>query len=119
MNKVDVDRFLDRLKEFDAIREADTIKRGTVDRIMPKHADEWPRQLDPAVRKAIVASGITLPYQHQVDAIAKALSGADVVMESPTASGKTLAFAAPMLHSLKQNPGSHAMMNLSNEGIGL
>ena len=31
-------------------------------------------------------------------------------MESPTASGKTLAFAAPMLHVLKENPGSHAMM---------
>ena len=31
-------------------------------------------------------------------------------MESPTASGKTFAFTAPMIHALKQNPGSHAMM---------
>ena len=31
-------------------------------------------------------------------------------MESPTASGKTLAFTAPMLHALKQEAGSHAMM---------
>lgn len=110
MNEVDVDRFLDRLTEFDAIREADTINRGTVDRIMPTHADEWPRRLNPTVRDALVRSGITQPYQHQAAAIIKALSGADVVMESPTASGKTLAFAAPMLHSLKENPGSHAMM---------
>ena len=50
------------------------------------------------------------PYQHQTDAIVKTLSGADVVMESPTASGKTLAFVAPMLHLLKETPGSHAMM---------
>ena len=54
--------------------------------------------------------GITQPYQHQADAIARSLSGADVVMETPTASGKTLAFTAPMLHSLKQNPESHALM---------
>ena len=110
MDKTDVDRFLARLREFDAIREADTINTDIVDRIVPTLADEWPRQLNSAVRDALVASGITHPYQHQVDAITKALSGADVVMESPTASGKTLAFTAPMLHSLKQNPGSHAMM---------
>lgn len=110
MNEVDIDRFLDRLREFDAIREPDTISRDTLDRIKPTYADEWPRQLNPAIRDALAASGITQPYQHQAEAITKALSGADVVMESPTASGKTLAFAAPMLHFLKQNPGSHAMM---------
>ncbi len=110
MNEVDIDRFLERLGEFDAIREADTINRGTVDRIRPRHADEWPRQLNPDVRNALVGSGISQPYQHQAEAIAKALSGADVVMESPTASGKTLAFTAPMVHFLKENPGSHAMM---------
>ena len=31
-------------------------------------------------------------------------------MESPTASGKTLAFTAPMLHSLVRNEGSYALM---------
>ena len=110
MNEVNTDRFLARLKDFDALREFDTINRGTVDRIKPDHADEWPTQLNPAVRNALVRTGIPQPYQHQADAITKSLSGADVVMESPTASGKTLAFTAPMLHSLKQNPGSHAMM---------
>ena len=110
MNEVDIGRFLERLREFDAIRESDTINRGTVDRIKPTHADEWPRQLNPAVRGALVAAGIPQPYQHQAEAINKALTGADVVMESPTASGKTLAFTAPMLHLLKQDPGSHAMM---------
>ena len=58
MNEVDIDRFLERLREFDAIRESDTINRGTVDRIKPTHADEWPRQLNPAVRDALVAAGI-------------------------------------------------------------
>ena len=31
-------------------------------------------------------------------------------LESPTASGKTLAFTAPMLHKLVSNKGSHALM---------
>ena len=110
MNDVDIPRFLERLREFDAIRQADTINQGTVDRIRPTFATEWPEQLNPAVRDALVRAGISQPYQHQAEAITKALRGADVVMESPTASGKTLAFTAPMLHALKQNVGSHAMM---------
>ena len=84
--------------------------RGQLDRIQPQYADAWPAELNPTVRKALADAGIPQPYQHQANAIAKALSGADVVMESPTASGKTLAFTAPMLHALKQNPGSHALM---------
>lgn len=108
--EVNIDRLLARLRDFDALRDSDTVNRDTVDRIRPAYADEWPSQLNSAVQNALVRSGITQPYRHQADAIAKSLSGADVVMESPTASGKTLAFTAPMLHSLKENPGSHALM---------
>ena len=116
MNALNIQRFEMRLKEFDALRDSDKfdkpdrIERGQLDRIQPQYADEWPPELHPAVRNALVQAGIPQPYQHQADAIAKALSGADVVMESPTASGKTLSFTAPMLHALKQNPGSHALM---------
>ena len=99
-----------RLAEFDALRPADRVERGVMDRIQPAYADEWPSQLHPNVRSALVGTGTPQPYQHQAEAITKALSGADVVMESPTASGKTLAFTVPMLHALKESPGSHAMM---------
>ncbi|MXY21843.1 MAG: DEAD/DEAH box helicase [Dehalococcoidia bacterium] len=105
-----INDFEARLTEFDALRPADRIERNVLDRIQPAHADEWPSQLHPHVRRALVSVGIAQPYQHQADAITKALSGADVVMESPTASGKTLAFSVPMLHALKESPGSHAMM---------
>ncbi len=110
MDRADIDQFLSRLKRFDALRDSDRITRKKVNRIQPDYARDWPSRLDPDVRDAFIQAGIPKPYQHQADAIAKSLSGADVVMESPTASGKTLAFVAPMLHALKQNPGSHAMM---------
>ena len=110
MDSIDLDGFLARLHEFDALRTDDTINSGTVERVRPQLADEWPPQLDFAVRDALIGSGIHQPYQHQANAIGKSLSGADVVLESPTASGKTLAFTAPMLHSLVRNEGSHAMM---------
>ena len=106
----DIAKLEARLREFDALREGDEINRGTLDRIEPQYAAEWPIQLHPAVRNALINTGIPRPYQHQFDAITAALSGADVVLESPTASGKTLSFAAPMLDSLVRNRGSHALM---------
>ena len=107
---IDIAQLQTQLKEFDALRDDDEIKTGTVERIQPQYADEWPAQLDSSVRNVLINSGIPKPYQHQADAISKSLSGADVVLESPTASGKTLAFTAPMLHSLVRNEGSHALM---------
>lgn len=110
MNALDIESFLNRLTQFDALRDSDAIHQGVVDRLRPVYSTTWPDGLEPAVRDALVRAGITRLYEHQAAAITKALSGANVVMESPTASGKTLAFTAPMLHTLRKNPGSHAMM---------
>ena len=106
----DMSELLARLKTFDAIRDDDQIRVGTVDRIEPQYEDRWPVNLHPAVSDVLNCSGIKKPYSHQYEAVAKSLTGADVVLESPTASGKTLAFTVPMLHTLKTEPGSHAMM---------
>lgn len=110
MNDLDIGSFISRLTEFDALRDSDTVHRGTRDRTEPAYSPGWPEELDPAVRDALVQAGISRLYDHQATAITKSLNGAHVVMESPTASGKTLAFVAPMLHTLKRSPGSHAMM---------
>ncbi|MCY3691587.1 MAG: DEAD/DEAH box helicase, partial [Chloroflexota bacterium] len=107
---IDIGNITAQLTERDALRDSDTIKTGVVERIQPQHADSWPTQLDSYVRDAMASVGISQPYQHQADAIARSLDGVDVVMESPTASGKTLAFTAPMLHSLVRNEGAHALM---------
>ncbi len=106
----DISRLIARLRQFDALRDSDQIRIGSVDRIAPQYEDDWPAELHPAVRGALRGIGIERPYSHQYEAVRKSLSGVDVVLESPTASGKTLAFTAPMLHALKNNPGSHAMM---------
>ena len=107
---VDIQRLTVRLRENDALRDEDQIVEDVVERIRPQYADGWPVGLSPRVRDAMEAAGIERLYQHQADAIELALSGADVVLESPTASGKTAAFAAPMLDALVNNPGSYALM---------
>ncbi len=107
---IDIGNITMKLTERDALRDGDTIKHDVVERIQPKYAEAWPPQLDSHVRDALVSAGIPRPYRHQADAIARSLDGVDVTMESPTASGKTLAFTAPMLHSLVRNEGTHALM---------
>ena len=61
-----------------------------------KYAD-WPSALHPQLIAALRARGINQPFVHQAEAIDHALARRDVVVVTPTASGKTLAFAAPVL----------------------
>lgn len=110
MSGLNIDAFVQRLREADALRESDDILHGVQDRIEPDFAEDWPTALDARVRDSLVAAGMSRPYKHQAEAIELALTGADVVVESPTASGKTLAFVAPMLHVLKSHPAARAMM---------
>ena len=108
-----------QLKEFDALRDGDNIAKDTLDRIQPQYVDGSPAQLHTAVRDALDQMGIPGLYRHQAEAIRKSLDGVDVVMESPTASGKTLAFATPMLDALIRNPGSHALMIYPMKALAL
>jgi DEAD/DEAH box helicase domain-containing protein len=64
----------------------------------------WPAALDPRLLAALTARGIDRPYIHQAEAIDHALAGRDVVVVTPTASGKTLAFAAPVLDAWLHDP---------------
>ena len=106
----DIEGFTKRLRDLDAIRGDDQLQSGIVERIRPEYAEEWPSELEAHVRDALVAAGAPRPYRHQAEAVTRSLCGHDVVLESPTASGKTMAFAAPMLHELKRNPDCHALV---------
>jgi DEAD/DEAH box helicase domain-containing protein len=64
----------------------------------------WPPGLDPRLIAALHARGIDRPYVHQSEAITHALAGRDVVVVTPTASGKTLAFAVPVLDAWLHDP---------------
>lgn len=107
---IDMKRFKTQLEKFDALRDTDDIKTGSLPPIQPKFAKEWVPGLEPSVRDVLKESGIDQLYQHQAEAIRKSLSGADVVLESPTASGKTLAFTVPMLDTLVRDRSAHALM---------
>lgn len=102
--------FIAKLTDADALRPGDKVSCKTIDRIQPSVADTWPTGLHPSLHDALDTIGIPQPYAHQAEAVARSLDGRDVVMESPTASGKTLGFAVPMLDILTRDRHSHALM---------
>ena len=106
------------LPEWFEEHDDDKVKTRVVDSVEPECADDWPPELDGAVRKVLIDSGVGQPYRHQFESIKHSLRGADVVLESPTASGKTIAFLAPMLHELIRNPGGHALMVYPTKALG-
>ena len=69
----------------------------------------FPDALDTRLKNALASRGISQLYTHQADAIGHALAGRHVVVITPTASGKTLCYNAPVLHSILQDPSSRAL----------
>lgn len=60
--------------------------------------------LRPALLRAITENGYLTPTAIQSAAIPAALQGRDIVASAQTGSGKTAAFALPLLHRLAETP---------------
>lgn len=60
----------------------------------------WPAWLEPSVREAYAARGVSQPYSHQVEAAEAAHTGAHTIVATGTASGKSLAYLMPALDAV-------------------
>ena len=69
----------------------------------------FPDEADPRLRAALAARGIEQLYTHQAEAFEYVLAGRNVVTITPTASGKTLCYNAPVLDAILKDPSSRAL----------
>ena len=69
----------------------------------------WPERLDPRLVGALGQRGIDRLYTHQSAAVGAALDGEDVVVVTPTASGKTLCYNLPVLDAILEDPDARAL----------
>ncbi len=76
---------------------------------IPAQYAPFPEALDGRLKDVLAARGFTQLYTHQAEAVEHALSGRDVVVTTPTASGKTLCYNLPILHAILQDPSSRAL----------
>ncbi len=70
---------------------------------------QFPETLNPLLRSALAARGIESLYSHQAAAVEHALAGKNTVVVTPTASGKTLCYNLPVVHSILANPVARAL----------
>jgi DEAD/DEAH box helicase domain-containing protein len=66
----------------------------------------FPAGIDPLIARLWKERGIQELYRHQAQAIQHALDGKDVLVATPTASGKTICYTAPVLQALHESQGA-------------
>jgi DEAD/DEAH box helicase domain-containing protein len=69
----------------------------------------YPDGTDERLISALAARGIEQLYTHQAEAFAHVLAGRNVVTVTPTASGKTLCYNAPVLNAILQDSAARAL----------
>ena len=69
----------------------------------------FPGNIDERLQAALTDRGIDQLYTHQATAIEQVLAGRNVVITTPTASGKTLCYNAPVLNAIMRDPSTRAL----------
>jgi DEAD/DEAH box helicase domain-containing protein len=73
------------------------------------HYAPFPDGVDDRLRDVLKGRGIDQLYTHQAAAIEHILARRNVVITTPTASGKTLCYNAPVLSAVLRNPSTRAL----------
>jgi len=84
----------------------------TAVRHFPSREAQWsdfPAWVHPNLASAYAAKGIRRPYTHQAAAAEAVHAGKNVVIVTPTASGKTLCYNLPILNAILENSDTRAL----------
>jgi DEAD/DEAH box helicase domain-containing protein len=106
----------DFIKSLDEDREFKLQLAGEkyVHPVMPQYMK---LDLDERLRKFFENKGINLFYSHQVKAIDLIRQGENVVLMTPTASGKTLVYNIPVIESVFENPDARSLYIFPLKGL--
>ena len=107
LNSVDLEGFLTSLRNAGDYRG----QLVHVARIPARDAvyGDLSAPVHPRLREHLQGAGIKRLYSHQASAINKVFEGAHVVVVTSTASGKTLCYNLPVLHTQLTSPGKNAL----------
>jgi DEAD/DEAH box helicase domain-containing protein len=100
-----IDRFLDAIQGDAEL--ARTLRHHEVLRAQEPVFQDLP--LDEVLTEVLAKRGIDGLYQHQARAIEALRADQDVVLATPTASGKSLVYALPTLEAVLANPEARAL----------
>ena len=81
------------------------------EKITPKDGiyQDIPGDVFPVIKDTLIARGITQLYSHQAESYYSVTAGENIVVVTPTASGKSLCYNLPVLQKLIENPEERAL----------
>ncbi len=107
---------------LDRLLAEPSLARGVIhhERIPARDAEyaDWPVWLQAGIREGLSARGIQRPYVHQAQAMETVHGGEDVVVVTPTASGKSLCYAVPILQAIADDPAARALCLFPTKALG-
>jgi len=109
----DMEVFMNLEQLLDYIKNNERIVRNITywERIPSKEAqfEDFPANIDIRIKKALEKKGIYKLYSHQAAAISKISQGKNIVVVTPTASGKTMCYNIPVLDAIVKDEESRAL----------
>jgi DEAD/DEAH box helicase domain-containing protein len=107
---------------LDRLLEEPSLARGVVHHEViparePAYAD-MPGWLDERIVRGLSTRGIERLYSHQTEAIEAIHAGEDVVVVTPTASGKSLCYALPTLQAIAEDPAARGLFLFPTKALG-
>ena len=98
---------------IDLLRNDEAFQRNIVQwKTIPAReaiTEEFPASLDQRIVSTLAERGIEKLYTHQAKAVRMVQDGRDIVVVTPTASGKTLCYNLPVLNRILAEPETRAL----------
>ena len=88
---------------------------------IPEKAGDWedyPSWVNPQLQSVLKKHGMERLYKHQAQAIRFIRNGKDVVLVTPTASGKTLCYNLPVQKKHSGRAGNTRLISFPNQSAG-
>jgi DEAD/DEAH box helicase domain-containing protein len=98
-----------RHSPWDALLEGEELVHRSVEPARRAHGEPVPPGLDSRAAAALAHRGIAALYTHQLDAWEALHRGEDVIVTTGTASGKSLAYALPILDAVARDRSARAL----------
>jgi DEAD/DEAH box helicase domain-containing protein len=94
------------------LKNAGKLKSTTIIPAQQANLQDIPDSIHPQVRKALNLSGISQLYSHQVEAWSAYTRGENIILQTPTSSGKSISFLLPVIHECLKGKSALIFFNL-------
>ncbi len=109
------------VEQFEAMQSRQDSPITAIRRQPAREAEyvDLPEAVDPKLRKVLAERGVDKLYTHQGEAFERVSKGENVVVVTPTASGKTLCYNLPVLNTLISDPEACALYLFPTKALSM